>query len=36
MNVPTVLIADADGRIIRRIEWFDAALPAELQTVASR
>jgi hypothetical protein len=31
MSVPTVLIADADGRIVRLIEGFDAEWPDELQ-----
>ncbi len=35
MNVPTVLIADADGRIVRRFEGFDANLPAELKRIAA-
>jgi len=36
MNVPTVMLADADGRITRRIEGFDANLPVQLQRLASR
>jgi thiol-disulfide isomerase/thioredoxin len=36
MRVPTVLLVDVDGKIARRIEGFDANLPAQLQRVASR
>jgi thiol-disulfide isomerase/thioredoxin len=36
MNVPTVLIGDADGKIVRRIEGFDAGLPGELKRVANK
>lgn len=36
MNVPTVLIADADGTIVRRIEGFDAGLPRELTSIVSK
>ena len=36
MNVPTLLIADANGQIVRRVEGFDADLPAELQTCCGR
>jgi thiol-disulfide isomerase/thioredoxin len=36
MNVPTVVIADADGKIVRRIEGFDASLPSELQRMAGK
>jgi thioredoxin-related protein len=36
MSVPTVLLADADGRITLRIEGFDANLPVQLQRLASR
>jgi hypothetical protein len=36
MTVPTVLLADADGRITLRIEGFDANLPMQLQRLASR
>jgi thiol-disulfide isomerase/thioredoxin len=31
MNVPTLVIADASGQIVRRVEGFDASLPAELR-----
>jgi hypothetical protein len=34
MHVPTLLIADANGRIVRRTEGFDANLPAELQDIS--
>ena len=33
MNVPTLLIADSNGQIVRRIEGFDARLPADLQSM---
>ncbi len=32
-RVPTLLLADADGRIVRRIEGVDAQLPAELKAL---
>lgn len=32
MNVPTLLIADANGKIVRRIDGFDADLPTTLHT----
>jgi hypothetical protein len=31
MNVPTVLIADEKGRIVRRIDGFDSNWPVQLQ-----
>ena len=36
MNVPTVLIADADGKIVRRIEGFDTNLPTELRGLSKQ
>jgi thiol-disulfide isomerase/thioredoxin len=36
MNVPTVLIADANGKIVRRIEGFDSGLSNELRSIASK
>ncbi len=33
MNVPTLVIADAGGQIVRRVDGFDASLPAQLQSV---
>jgi peroxiredoxin len=36
MNVPTLLIADASGKIVRRIDGFDASLPAELQSMSRK
>jgi peroxiredoxin len=35
MNVPTVLLVDASGRITRRIEGVDATLPAELKSLVT-
>ncbi|MBV8806096.1 MAG: TlpA family protein disulfide reductase [Sinobacteraceae bacterium] len=35
MNVPTVLLVGADGRITRRIEGVDATLPAELKSLVT-
>ena len=32
-SVPTLLIVDAKGKIVRRIEGFDAGLPSDLQSV---
>jgi thiol-disulfide isomerase/thioredoxin len=34
MNVPTLVICNAGGRIVRRVEGFDPSLPAQLQRVA--
>jgi hypothetical protein len=36
MNVPTILIADADGKIVRRVDGFDAGLPADLRHIAGK
>jgi len=36
MNVPTVLIADADGKIVRRVEGFDAHFPEKLKDIARK
>ncbi len=33
MSVPTLVIADAGGQIVRRVDGFDANLPAQLQSV---
>jgi peroxiredoxin len=35
-SVPTLLIVDTKGKIVRRIEEFDAELPAELQSIAGK
>jgi hypothetical protein len=35
MRVPTVLVADADGRVVRRTEGADAGLAAQLQALGS-
>ena len=35
MDMPTVLMADADGRLVRRVEGFDAEWPSELQRLAA-
>jgi len=34
MQVPTVLLADGDGKIVRRIDGFDAGLPAEVRSLS--
>jgi peroxiredoxin len=36
MNVPTILIADARGQIIRRIDGFDTSLPGEIQKLSTK
>jgi hypothetical protein len=36
MRVPTIVIADAGGRIVRRLEGFDASLGSEVARVAGR
>jgi peroxiredoxin len=36
MHVPTLLIVDADGRIVRRVEGTNANLAAELKSLAKR
>jgi peroxiredoxin len=36
VNVPTVLIADAQGQIVRRVEGFDGHLPSELQSLVRK
>jgi peroxiredoxin len=36
MNVPTILIADADGKIVRRVDGFDVGLPADLRHIAGK
>jgi thiol-disulfide isomerase/thioredoxin len=36
MKVPTVLMADAAGRIVGRVEGFDVGLPAQVQALAGR
>jgi hypothetical protein len=35
MNVPTLLVADAKGRIVRRVEGRDARLAADLQATVA-
>ena len=35
MRVPTVLVADADGRVVRRTEGADAGLAAQLQALGN-
>jgi len=35
-SVPTLLIVDTKGKIVRRIEGFDAGLPAELKSIAGK
>ena len=34
-SVPTLLIVDAKGKIVRRIEGFDVGLPADLKSIAA-
>ena len=34
MHVPTLLVADAQGRLVRRVEGVDTTLAAQLQTLA--
>jgi thiol-disulfide isomerase/thioredoxin len=34
MHVPTLLVADGGGKIVRRVDGFDAKLPAELRRIA--
>ena len=36
MNVPTIVVAAAGGKIVRRVEGFEAGLPAELQRIAGK
>jgi thiol-disulfide isomerase/thioredoxin len=36
MNVPTILVADADGKIVRRVNGFNPELPADLRRIAEK
>ncbi|MFC5742680.1 TlpA family protein disulfide reductase [Dyella tabacisoli] len=36
MHVPTLLVVDAQGKIVRRIEGVDATLPTQLQALSAR
>ena len=36
MHVPTIVIADASGRIVKRVEGFDASLEAEMRRALAR
>jgi thiol-disulfide isomerase/thioredoxin len=36
MNVPTILVADVDGKIVRRVDGFNAELPADLRRIAGK
>jgi peroxiredoxin len=36
MRVPTIVLADAQGKIVRRVEGFDEGLEAEIATVSRR
>jgi hypothetical protein len=35
MHPPTILIADASGKIVRRVEGFDPGLRAEIEGLAN-
>jgi peroxiredoxin len=35
MDVPTVLLADGDGRLVRRVDGYDAEWPSELQRLVA-
>jgi hypothetical protein len=36
MHVPTLLLIDAQGHVVRRIEGVDAQLPNELKALAAQ
>jgi len=35
MDPPTIVIADAAGKIVRRVEGFDAGVGAEIERLAN-
>ena len=35
-GVPTLLIVDAKGKVVRRIEGFDTNLPADLRIIVEK